>query len=273
MLGCVIVEDLHPEEWQAEEEAGHATRTSYKTKDHTEMACSYSFQTGKTCSLFNWQSKNAKVSYKLGENFYPRAPTIGMLALNRQTRAEAVPIFYGKNEIFFSSMSAVVPFLEDRSELSLQSIHYFHFEMEVDRVKYQKRRSEGWARTFTDFPKFGSLKLQKLTVCVKDPECRYAWKLKLDTKLQRWIHELAENITNLDMLGVTFDFSIMGELTQDEMVKEDSCTEELLWEFLAPKMLKKVGDEPHEAHSLLKRRIRDEAYEEISEDDFGIFEL
>ena len=69
---------------------------------------------------------------------------------------------------------------------------------------------------------------------------------------------MAKNITNLDMLGVTFDFSIMGELTPDEMVKEDSPTEELLWDFLAPKMLKKVGDEPHDARSLLKRRIHDD---------------
>ena len=272
MPGCVTVQDLHPEEWQAEEEAGHATRTPYKTKDHTDMTCSYSFETGKTCTLFNEQSKNAKVSYTLERSSYLTARTIGMLALNRQTRAEAVPIFYGGNEIYFSSMSAVLPFLEDRSELSLQSMHYFHFEMEVDRVKYQKRRSEGWARIFAEFPKFGSLKLQKLTVCVKDPECRYAWKLKLDTKLQRWIHELAKSITDLDMLGVIFDFSIMGEMTQDENVKEDSPTEELLWEFLAPKMLKKVGDEPHDAHSLLKRRIRDEEYQEgFSEDEFGFF--
>ena len=234
------------------------------------MTCSYLFETGKACTLFNKQSKNAKVSYKLDPYTYLTAPTIGMLALNRQTRAEAVPVFYGKNEIYFSSMSAVLPFLEDRSELSLQSMHYFYFEMEVDRVKYQKRRSDGWARIFAEFPKFGSLNLQKLMVWVKDPEWRYAWKLKLDTKLQRWVHELAKNITNLDMFGVIFDFSIMEELNQNENVKESSPTEELLWEFLAPKMLKKVGDEPHDAHSLLKRRIRDEEYrEDFFENEFG----
>ena len=270
----MTVQDLHPEEWQAEEEAGHATRTSYKMKDHTHMTCSYSFETEKTCTLLNEQSKNAKVSYKLERCSFRTAPNIGMLALDRQTHAEAVPVFYGKNEIHFSSMSAVLPFLEDRSELSLQSMHYLHFEMEVDRVKYQKRRSEGWARIFAEIPKFGNLKLHKLIVRLKDPECRYASKLKLNTKPQRWVHELAKNITNLVMLGVIFDFSIMGELTPNENAKEDSPTEELLWEFLAPKMLEKVGDEPHDAHSLLKRRIRDEEYEYqegLSEDEFGLF--
>ena len=269
MPGWVTVQDLHPEEWQAEEEAGHATRTSYETKDHTGIGCSYGLQTGKDCTLYNEQWKNAKVSYKL-ERSYLTAPTIGMLALNRQTRAEAVPVFYGKNEIHFSSMSAVLPFLKDRSELSLQSMHYFLLEMEVDQVKYQERRSKGWARTFARFPRFGSLKLQKLTVWVKDPGCRYAWKLELETKLQRWVHQLAKNITNLDMLGVIYDFCPMGALTPNENLQQISPTEELLWEFLAPKMLKKVGDKPHDAHSLLKRRIRDEEYQEgFSEDEFG----
>ena len=272
MPGCVTVQDLHPEEWQAEEEADHATRTSYKTKDHTHMTCSYAFETGKTCTLFNVQSKNVEVSYKLRKHYYlTMGPTIGMLALNRQTRAEAIPLFYGKNEIYFTSMSAVLPFLKDRSELSLKSMHYFQFQMEVYRLKYQKRRSEGWAWTFAELPKFQSPKFQKLRVYVNDPECCYAWKLQLDTKLQRWVRELAKSITNLDMLGITFHFRIIGELTPNENVKEDGPTEELLWEFLAPKMLKKVGNGPHDAHSLLKRRIRDKEYQEgFSEDDCGL---
>ena len=82
--------------------------------------------------------------------------------------------------------------------------------------------------------------------------------------------EPAKSITNLDMLGVTFDFSVLGELTSDEMVKQYSPTQELLWEFLAPKMLKKVGDEPHGAHSLLKRRIRDDLHEDSYEDEVGL---
>lgn len=270
--GFVIVQDLHPEEWQAEEEAGHATRTSYETKDHTELACPY-VETGKTCTLFYEESQNAKVSYNLKRFSYPKAPDISMLALNRLTRAEAVPIFYGKNEIYFTSMSAVLPFLEDRTELSLQSMHYLHLEMEVDRLIYQKRRAKGWARTFAEFSKFESLKLQKLTVCVQDPELYYNWGLKLHTKLERWVHKLAENITNLDMLGVIFNFSTIGEQTPDEYVKKDSPTEDILWEFLAPKMLKKIGNGPHDAHSLLKRRIRDEEYEYgFSEGQIGFIE-
>ncbi|CAF9931061.1 MAG: hypothetical protein ALECFALPRED_004790 [Alectoria fallacina] len=80
-----------------------------------------------------------------------------------------------------------------------------------------------------------------------------------------------KNITKLDQLGVAFDFSIMGELTPDEMVKEDSPTQRLLWEFLAPKILKQFGDEPHDAHSLLKRRIRDDEDKvNLDEEEFDV---
>ena len=258
VTGFVVIQDLHPEEWQAEQEAGHATRTSFKTKDHSAEWCFWRLHNEMPCTLKTEQWKNAKISYTLLKRCYLTLPTIGMLALNLQTRAEAVPIFYGRNEFCFRSMSAVLPFLEDRSDMSLQSMHHFHLEMEVDRAKYQKRRSEGWAQTFAGLRKMKLLSVHKLTVNINDPGYRYAWKLKLDTKLQGWVHEMAKSITNLDMLGVVLDFDISLH----------GRTEELLWEFLAPKMLKNVGDGPHNAHSLLERRIRyDEYLEEFNDSE------
>lgn len=271
VTGSVTVKDLHPEEWQADKEAGHATRSSYKTKDHDGDMCSHAkaYPQSKRCTFKGEQWKNAKVSYTLRRESYLTPPTIAMLALNHQIRAEAIPVFYGGNEIRFNSMSAVLPFVRDRSELSLQSMQYFHLDIGITAYKCQASRQEGWAQIFAEFPRLRPLNLQKLTMRIYDPECRYAWKLKLDTKMQRWVHEMAKSITNLDMLGVTFDFSVLGELTSDEMVKEYSPTQELLWQFLAPKMLKKVGDEPHDAHSLLKRRIRDDLHKDSYEDEVG----
>lgn len=264
---------MHPEQWDAAKGAGRGTRTSYKTKDHDYHMCSYEndyendYDKPKPCTFKEEQWKNAKVSYTLPISSYLTPPTIGMLALNRQTRAEAIPIFYGENQIRFYSMSAVVPFLRDRSALSLQSMQNFYLYVEVAGSRFQSSRQEGWARTFAEFPKFGPLHLQKLDIHIYDPHFRYFWKLKLNTKLQRWVHEMAKNITNLDMLGVRFDF-FLGEdsFSPNEDAKEDSPTEHLLWEFLAPKMLKEVGDETHDARSLLKRRIRDDL------DEFGFDE-
>ncbi|KAL9070687.1 MAG: hypothetical protein Q9161_004741 [Pseudevernia consocians] len=144
-------------------------------------------------------------------------------------------------------MSAVLPFLRDRCELSLQLMQHFHLEIEVQRGKSQTSGREGWARTCAELPNSGSL---NLAIRIHDLDCRYAWKLKLGTKKQHWVHEMVKNIINQDKLGT--------QLTPNEEMKEDSPTQELLSKFLAPKMLKKVGDEPHDARSLLKRRIRDD---------------
>ena len=261
---------MHPEKWHEATEDGRGTRTSYKTKDHNGDMCSreMAYPNPKRCTFRDEQWKNAKVSYTLSRGWYLTPPTIGMLALNRQTRAEAIPIFYGENKLHFNSMSAVLPFLRDRCELSLQLMQHFSLEIEVQGGKSQTSRQEGWARMFAELPSLGSLNLKKLTIRIYNPDCRYAWKLKLDTRKQRWVHEMAKNITNLDELGIMFDFSIMEELTPNEEIKEDSPTQELLWKFLAPKMLKKIGDEPHDARSLLKRRIRDDPeYREYSFED------
>ena len=61
----VTIQDLHPEEWQAQKEAGHATRTSYKTKDHSGLRCFYhnkwAFNNSKLYSFKTEKWKNAKV--------------------------------------------------------------------------------------------------------------------------------------------------------------------------------------------------------------------
>lgn len=79
---------------------------------------------------------------------------------------------------------------------------------------------------------------------LNDSDYCYAWKPKLDTKLR-------------------------GELTPNEKVKEVSPTQELLWEFLAPKMLKKVGDEPNDPQPLLKRHLRD-PYDWLEDEEKGV---
>lgn len=150
VIGSVGIRVSHPEEWRANGKAGHATRASYRTIDHSEMTCSYRLESSKICTLNIEQRKNSKVSYTLWRDTYLTPPTIGMLALNRQIRAEAVPIFYGGNEIRFHRMSAILPFLRDRSKLSLQSMQVLHLNIPVGQGKCQTSREEGWARIFAE---------------------------------------------------------------------------------------------------------------------------
>ena len=225
-----IIDDL-PWMWEAEKKNLHSTRTSYKTM-------------------------NAKVSYilwKAGSSW--TRPTISMLALNRQTRAEAVPIFYGNNVISFVSRHALIPFLRDRSKLSLQSIRYLHIDFDINEHIYPKSRQVDWARAFTKLPKTGALNLQKLTVNISDPDRRYALVLNPDSGLQRLLHEMVKYIKNLGMFGVTLNASLIGKVAPNNQVRKAGLIEEQLWDFLTPKMLRKVRDEPHDAKSLLKRRI------------------
>ena len=169
----------------------------------TTATCNYemAYLNSKRCIFQDEQWKNAKVSYTLSRESDLTPPTIGMLALNRQTRAEAIPIFYRENKLRFNNMSAVLPFLRDRSELSLQLMQHFHLEIEVQGGKSQTSRQEGWARTCAELPNSGSLNLKKLIIRIHDPDCRYAWKLELDIKKQHWVHEMVKNIINLDQLG------------------------------------------------------------------------
>ena len=274
----MIIKDLHPEEWQANIEADHATRTSYMTKDHNhDNQCSHvnAYPKSKRCTFKDEQWKKAKVSYTMSRDFGLTVPTIGMLALNCQTRAEAIPIFYGGIKIQFTSMSAVLPFLRDRSELSIQSMHYIRLDLRVQTMEYIRldlrvlgiRCQAQISGLLADPPKPRPLDLKKLTIPIYDPYCRYAGKLKLDPKIQRWVHTIAKNTTKFDMLGVTFGFSIFGELTPNEEVEEDSPTQEQVWEFLAPMIMRKNGDELRDAHSLLKCCIRDSGDKEFLDDE------
>lgn len=128
-------------------------------------------------------------------------------------------------------MSAILPFLRDRSELSLQSMRYFHLQLGIEEGRYQISQQEHWARVFTETPKFGSLNLQKLTMRIFGPYCRYARKLRLGTKMQHWVHEMVKNITSLDMLSVTLDYGVRGGRCSNEVKWKHSPTEELLWDF------------------------------------------
>ncbi len=231
-----IIDDL-PWMWEAEKKNHHSTRTSYKTM-------------------------NAKVSYilwKAGSSW--TRPTISMLALNRQTRAEAVPIFYGNNVISFVSRSALIPFLRDRSKLSLQSIRYLHIDFDINEHICPISRQVDWARAFTKLPKAkaGAFNPQKLTVNIRDHNHRYASQLDPDTpdtELQRWVREMAKYNTKLDMFGVTLNGRFREIVRSDYEVRMTNAIEDDLWDILAPKFLRKVRRESHDAQSLLKRRIR-----------------
>lgn len=155
-------------------------------------------------------------------------------------------------------MSALIPFLKDRSTQSLECLRSLVFDLHIESGKQQARRQKAWTQAFQGLSQFPDLIIRKLDLYINDGEMGYVHRLELNTKMMQWVHELGNNITTLDILGVHIGYELMGESPSDEETAEDSTSQEDLWAFLAPKMLRKFGDEAHDAESLKKRRIRDD---------------
>lgn len=256
--GSIVIDDLHPEDYVNDKKAGRATRTSYKTKDHTEVSCPR--MTGmynQQCTFTDPQWKNAKTSYAFQPHFMWEGPYLALLATNCQIRPEAIPIFYGEHKFNICSMSALIPFLKDRSTQSLECLKSFVFDLHIEPGKQQASRQKAWTQAFQGLSQFPDLVIRKLDLYINDGEMGYVHSLKLNTKMMQWVHELGNNITTLDMLGVHIGYELMGESPSDDEIAEGSTSQERLWAFLAPKMLRKFGDKAHDAESLKKRRIRD----------------
>ena len=165
-------------------------------------------------------------------------------------------------------MSALVPFLEDRSRQSMQYLRSFTFNLQIETEK-QAYRQNAWAQAFSALPQFPGLVIKELDICINDEEMRYAFSLKLHTKIMQWVHTLGENITSLERLGIHIDYTCVDSPWDEDVAAEGKMQEEL-WAFLAPKMLKTLHDEPHDMESLKKRRIydtRDERYDYISHEE------
>lgn len=255
----VSIEDLHPEEYDRDKQLGRVARTSYKTKDHSEQSCartySFRFEEPKcTFKLPEW--KNAKTSYGPHRYSWEKAPNLSLLAVSRQTRAEAIPVFYGENEFWFWSMSALIPFLKDRVKESLECLKSLRFRLQVESGKSQASRQKAWSQAFSDLSQFPLLSIKKLELHLNDGEMRYVHNLKLNTKLMDWVHKLSNSITGLDMLGVEISYYFTGESPNDEQTAEESERVEELWAFMAPKMLSRIENEEHTPKALQKRRIR-----------------
>ena len=69
----------------------------------------------------------------------------GILALNRQVRDEAIPIYYGSNVFRFNDEFIVIPFLIDRTQLSRSHITRIHVDVAL-RTSHFNRQLEMWKR-------------------------------------------------------------------------------------------------------------------------------
>lgn len=132
-------------------------------------------------------------------------PTIGILAVNRQVRFEAVPIFYGENVFNFFGMGAVVPFLKACSSYSRQHIRHLGIQFDVidKSEKLHQHQMDERAVMFAYVSR--RLKLSKLSLYVSDETYRFEEDLTSVMRDEEWI-QAAKQVHGLDELGFFLDF-------------------------------------------------------------------
>ncbi|KAL8847808.1 MAG: hypothetical protein Q9221_007160 [Calogaya cf. arnoldii] len=136
-------------------------------------------------------------------------PAMGILAVNRQARFEALPIFYGENCFHFFDMGAIIPFLKDRSLDSRQQIRHLGLSFDVNDphdgfFHYQiGERAKALAYVAR------RLRLRKLTLYVNDGTLRFEEDLISDMQDEEWIQTITR-IYDLDRLTFDLDFEAIG---------------------------------------------------------------
>jgi hypothetical protein len=276
------VQDLHLSDFKAKKKNGDCRlRSTYAAPDHASEDCpeapggsSYSvysphwYSRTQTCSFKDHNVKFQKTSYTSKVPNYVNQLTVALLAVNHQIRLEAASIFYGINVFSFDTMSSVIPFLKDRTTETRKFVHSIQLNLPIYgsdwySVTTAYNRPDTWKRVFASLAKLPHLSLKNVCIWIKDESSKmYVDDLELGTKHMKWLHQLSK-INNLDKLGVAYTYGQWdregGDPFQFYYVQgapreeRNSQTEQELWEFLAPKMLKA----PDDLNALLERRIWD----------------
>ena len=233
----------------------------------------------------------------------------GFLMADRHMRREAASIFYGENVFQFLSMQAVIPFLQDQSPMTLQSLKHlkivfclveadFDGKLRPDHVmggdRYGQRpycaEPKDITRLCVDLGRFDKLHLRTLSIRLKDylddfliMPWTYLDEKGIYNNTYRevrdwfdevendggWAWEICRSINDLDALGITYrDFHPIDEALSRNIIFSDedyvdkldqhsqhcSGIERAYWEFLAPRMLKRLDDR-HDPDSLQHRNI------------------
>ena len=224
-------------------------------------------------------------TYALAKNSFRQpfyTPLIfGFLFINRQIRHEAVSFFYGENTFHFESMKAIIPFLQDQSAATLGAITSLQFRFRLVHEDYDEDRptyvGEYHEHPYGAFPgdladicqdlgEVENLNTKRLRILISDPQGDFEsipsdlldddagwWGYEMN-----WIHRLPESVTDLEAFDIVYYGS--PENADGDVRKVETG----LWNFLAPRMLRRIGDR-HDPYTLQDRRIRNQ---EQAEEDY-----
>ena len=269
----LIIKDMHLDEFEESQENGsYQRRSTYLATDHVcdrsgWLEDHHIVGSVDSCSFRDPIFPSRKTTYKVKISTFDFNPTTNtflpwdvnsttkMLSVNKQSRSEAASIFYGENAFRFSTMSSLVPFMKDRMPETRNYIQSLHLILTVDdrdwdAVFAEYGRPATWNTTFSTLAELPQMNISKILIHVDDSKAKLLTDgIKLRSRSMLWLHKLSK-VENLDMLGV--EYCVRYRNTRQLRVK--SNTEEELWRFLAPRMLKREADD-HSPDALQERRI------------------
>ena len=286
----LIVQDMNG--WGIEKIRGNYTYKSRSTYLATDHVCGeyswpdiHGFRRFIPCALHAIDSRPVRTTYALGaprlndgttktellnfkEDRERITMTMKMLSLNKDSREEVAFIFYGENTFHFNTMSSLVPFMKDRTEETRKHVKSIRLILTVYGRSWDAFTDYGrpatWNTALSTFAKLPHVNIKQLCVQIDDKEANVLMcGLDLKSRSMLWLHKLSK-IENLEMLGVRHDVGGWIPLSHRPSLltwgpadkTAPTRTEQELWRFLAPRMLRKEADD-HSPEALQKRRICD----------------
>ena len=279
------IKDMHLQEFKKSQENGtYRSRSTYLATDHVCGDCWPEVWQSERCMFKDIIFGRMKTTYTLGTPHSIDTTTKTMLSLNKEFREEVAFIFYGGNTFHFTALSSLVPFMKDRTEETRKYIQRVWLTLTVDdrdwcAIFTEYGRPATWNTAFSSLVELSNVNIAKLCVEIDDRKANILMGgLNLRSRSMLWLHKLGK-LQNLEMLGLEYDFGGPKTRRQPQnpwglsgptgkQVKNE--TEQELWRFLAPKMLKKEADD-HNADALQQRRIWDFSHtrKQIAHDHTG----
>lgn len=224
---------------------------------------------------FEGEAWTVKYSYRVETITYATKSdevinSLGLLGVSRQVRMETLGRFYSTNTFHFEDWKTMKPFFVDRSPEVMQLIESMSISIipiipaPSDNLYNIHRGYEGpmdcrieWASALQNVGRLPKLRLKRLFLNMQVEGLDFSHR---DSQVTRWLKKsFGRAISNLEELGVRLHLDksrrsrILGVPPPLRRAIEDA--EEVLWNSLAPRLLKKVEGQLHEGPALLDRRI------------------
>lgn len=167
----VHILDMHPDRFESTKRTVQRFREPYESSRTVCSMCAGSGFSGKSnrkcvCPPHQSIPKSFKTIYTRDAD-HNSDLSVALLRANKKIRKEAHPIYYRENTFFFHSMSAVVPFLKDRTPESLASIKCIGFHLIIDHYIQRNPVYVNWVRTFREVSSMAGLNLQSVSLKIE----------------------------------------------------------------------------------------------------------